>query len=66
MKHLFPEFRKKEGELIASWGDARLIKTLDGRYELVGGSKDDLTSAHEWISITTIPQFLKEKCWVNV
>ena len=51
MKHFFPEFNKTEGEVIASWGKAKLIKTLDGKYELVGGAKEDLKAAHEWISL---------------
>ena len=61
MKHFFPELRKTEGEVIASWGDAKLIKTLDGKYELVGGSKDDLTSAHEWISIFMADTVIRER-----
>jgi hypothetical protein len=46
----FPLFRD-EGELIASWGKARLIKYLDGNVELKGGSKEDRLAAHEWISL---------------
>jgi hypothetical protein len=45
----YPPFRD-EGELIASWGDARLIKFLDGKYELRGGSDQDRAEAREWIS----------------
>ena len=39
-----------EGEVVASWGQAQLIKYLDGRLELKGGSKEDRLAAHEWIS----------------
>jgi hypothetical protein len=46
----FPLFRD-EGELIASWGEARLIKYLDGTTELRGSSKEDRLAAHEWISL---------------
>jgi hypothetical protein len=46
----FPPFRD-EGELIASWGEARLIKYLDGKVVLKGGSKEDRLAAHEWISL---------------
>jgi hypothetical protein len=42
---------KDEGELIASWGEARLIKYLDGKVELKGGSKEDRIEAREWISM---------------
>jgi hypothetical protein len=45
MKHFFPESWKTEGEVIASWGEAKLIKTLDGKYELVDGSTEDLKAA---------------------
>ena len=46
----FPPF-KDEGKLIASWGKARLIKFLDGKWELRGGSENDLAEAKEWISL---------------
>lgn len=46
----FPLF-KDEGELIASWGQAQLIKYLDGRVELKDGSKEDRQAAQEWISL---------------
>jgi len=51
MAHFFPEPERSEGRGIASWGTAKLIKTLDGKYELVGGSKEDVKAAHEWISL---------------
>lgn len=40
-RNYFPEF-KDEGEMIAGWGEAQLIKYLDGRYELGGGTKADI------------------------
>jgi hypothetical protein len=46
----FPPF-KDEGELIASWGEARLIKYLDGKLVLKGGSKENRMEAREWISM---------------
>ena len=48
--HLFPEARP-EGEVIAYFGTARLVKSVDGKYELVGGSASDRTEAKEWISL---------------
>ena len=36
----YPPF-KDEGEVMASWGEARLIKYLDGKTELRGGSDQD-------------------------
>ena len=46
----FPEF-KDEGEVVASWGGAKLIRYLDGKLELKGGSKADRGEAREWISM---------------
>ena len=46
----FPQF-KDAGEVIAAFGQARLIKCLDGKYELRGGSNDDRLAAKEWISL---------------
>ena len=46
----FPPFRD-EGEVTASWGEARLIKYLDGKLVLKGGSKEDRMAAREWISM---------------
>jgi hypothetical protein len=40
----FPEF-KDEGEVIARFGDAQLIRFLDGKMELRGGSNADRTAA---------------------
>jgi hypothetical protein len=46
----FQEF-KDEGEVLASWGDAKLIKYVNGKVELRGGSKEDQIAASEWISM---------------
>ena len=50
IRNYFPGFTD-EGEIIASFGEARLVKYLDGRYELRGGSKEDRLAAKEWISM---------------
>ena len=42
---------KDEGEVVASWGQARLLRYLDGKLELRGGSKADRVAAREWISL---------------
>ena len=42
----FPPF-KDDGELMASWGEARLINYLDGKLVLKGGSKEDRIEARE-------------------
>ena len=46
----FPEF-KDEGEVVAGFGDAKLIRFLDGKTELRGGSNEDRTAAWDWISM---------------
>jgi len=40
-----------QGEVVASWGEAKLVKHLDGKLELRGGSKEDRGEAREWISM---------------
>jgi hypothetical protein len=46
----FPLY-KDEGEAIAIFGEAKLVKYLDGKLELKGGSKEDRQAAREWISM---------------
>ena len=46
----FPPFLD-QGEVIAAWGQAQLIKYLNGEAELKGGSKEDRAEAREWISL---------------
>jgi len=46
----FPEF-KDEGDIIAWFGGAKLVRFLDGKTELRGGSKDDRIAAREWMSM---------------
>jgi hypothetical protein len=43
--------RMNHGEVIAGWGDARLIRRPDGRHQLVGGTAEDRAAAREWISL---------------
>ncbi len=40
-----------EGNVIAYFGDARLVKKLDRRFELRGGSDKDRAEARKWISL---------------
>lgn len=37
--------------IVARFGPSRLIKHLDGPYELVGGSPTDQAAAREWCSL---------------
>ena len=40
-----------EGLVIAAWGGVKPIKSLDGKLELKGGSKEDPADARKWISL---------------
>ena len=51
MKLKFFPPSKDEGEVVASWGEAQLIKYLDGKTELRGGSDHDWAEAREWMSL---------------
>jgi hypothetical protein len=46
----FPPYTD-EGEVVAYFGQARLIKFLDGKLELRGGSDEDRAEAREWMSL---------------
>ena len=46
----YPPF-KDEGEVVAAWGEAQLIRYLDGKTELRGGSKEDRLAAKEWMAM---------------
>jgi hypothetical protein len=46
IRDFFPIF-KDEGEIIASWGEAKLVRRVDGRLELKGGSRDDRVAARD-------------------
>lgn len=43
--------KRDEGETLAQFGEARLIKRLTGKIELIGGSADDRTAAREYVSL---------------
>ena len=50
ISQLFTGFRT-EGKVIATFGQARLVRTIEGQYELRGGSAADRCTAYEWISL---------------
>jgi hypothetical protein len=41
----------EQGEVIAAFGQARLVKLLNGTYELRGGSRQDRLAAKEWLAL---------------
>ena len=42
---------RDDDETLAHFGAARLVKKLDGKIELRGGSQDDRRAAREWCSM---------------
>ena len=45
------ELLRPQEELVAAFGRAELVRTLEGRYELRGGTTEDRQKAGEWISL---------------
>ena len=44
--------RRDQGDLIATFGQARLVKdTRNNRFELIGGTPADHAQAREWVSL---------------
>ena len=50
MKRMLESLRPRE-ELIATFGQAQLVRLLDGKSELRGGTAEDRQAAKEWISM---------------
>jgi hypothetical protein len=50
LKFMVPKFIQTE-RTIQSFGRARLVRHANGRHELIGGTRADLTAAREWISL---------------
>jgi hypothetical protein len=49
--NLLAWLKRDEGETLARFGEARLVKMLTGKIELIGGSAEDRTAAKEWTSL---------------
>lgn len=49
LENLIPH--RRTGRIIQQFGAARLIRNFDGSHNLVGGTRDDLAAAHEWVSL---------------
>jgi len=49
MKRVLESLRSNE-EVVASFGEARLVRALDGKVELKGGTDEDRQQAEEWMS----------------
>ena len=50
LKNLFSYNRRNEGKVIASFGEAHLLRKCDGKFELRGGSRSERQAAREWVS----------------
>jgi hypothetical protein len=50
LKDYYPSFMH-EGEIVAYFGNAKLVRRSDCKFELRGGSNEDRAEAREWISI---------------
>lgn len=55
-----------EGELLASFGEARLIKHRDGTCEIVGGTAGDRGEARDWVALFLQHVILREPRRVKV
>lgn len=51
MREPYPQPTPQPEALIATFGQARLVKLPDRTYELLGGSEADRAAAIEWISL---------------
>ena len=50
MKRHFDDFPKRlEPELIAIFGDAQIVKHLNGKVEIRGGTEQERADAHVWM-----------------
>jgi hypothetical protein len=49
--NLLAWLKPDEGEIMARFGEAKLVKKLSGKIELVGGTDADRAAAREWTSL---------------
>jgi hypothetical protein len=49
--NLLDWLKQDEGETMARFGEAKLVKRLNGKIELVGGTPEDRADAREWCSL---------------
>ena len=50
MKRFRNDFAEpKETEVVATFGQAQVVKYPDGRLEIHGGTENDKAQAHDWI-----------------
>lgn len=61
----FPDIVKDRTEIIAVFGEAQLVRTLELGYELHGGSREDRLAAREWISMFLHEAVVREVLELN-
>jgi hypothetical protein len=49
LKNLIPH--RTVNRVIRQFGTAQLIQNADGTHDLVGGTRDDIAAANEWVSL---------------
>jgi hypothetical protein len=59
IRSYFPQYQD-DGAVITWFGEAKLVKFLDGKLELRDGSKDERIAAREWISLFMYEAVVKE------
>jgi hypothetical protein len=66
MNSLWPWHGADDGELLASFGDAQLVKHLDGTCEIQGGSAEERGEARDWVSLFLQHVILREPQRVKI
>ena len=44
------EYLRAQEEVVAAFGQAQLVRSLDGKLELRGGTPEERQQAQEWVS----------------
>jgi hypothetical protein len=50
LKFMFQKLMR-HSKIVQWFGEGRLVRHPNGRYELIGGTRADFTAAKEWISL---------------
>jgi hypothetical protein len=56
--HRMPESLRQRHEVVATFGQAQMIRTLDGKCQLKGGTDVDRQKAKEWM-VSFLPEALQ-------
>ena len=64
--NLLWQMRNQDGELLASFGGAQLVKHLDGTCEIRGGSPEERDEARDWVALFLHHVILREPARVKI